>query len=68
MSAEELGILYAQATGREQPYTRRRIEQMERKDDFPQDEARHWALAKIVQLGVSFSLSSLHIPIELSEV
>lgn len=41
---------------------------MERDDDFPQDEARRWVLAKIVQLGVSCSLSSLNINIALPEV
>ena len=61
-------MLYSEAIGRAQPYTGRRIEQMERNDDFPQDEARRWVLAKIVQLGVSFSLSSLNIPIELPEI
>lgn len=61
MSAERAGIFYAEALGREKSYTARRWEQMELHDDFPKDQARRWAIAKIVQMGLFFKLSALGI-------
>jgi hypothetical protein len=58
MSAEQAGILYAKAISRPKPYTARRMEQMELKDEFPQDQARRWAIARIVQLSLFFSVDS----------
>ncbi len=58
MSAEQVGILYAKAICRPKPYTARRIEQMELNDDFPNDQARRWAIARIVQLSLFFSVDT----------
>lgn len=58
MSAEQFGILYAKAIGRPKPYTARRMEQMELNDEFPKDQARRWAIAKIVQLSLFFSVDA----------
>lgn len=63
MSAEHVGILYAEAIGRDKPYTRRRMEQMELDNEFPKDEGRRWAIAQIVQMGLFFKLSALGIDI-----
>jgi tetratricopeptide (TPR) repeat protein len=67
MSAEQVGILYAEAIGRDEPYGRRRMEQMELHDGFPQDKGRRWAIAKIVQMGLFFKLNALGIDVMLPE-
>jgi tetratricopeptide (TPR) repeat protein len=58
MGAEELGMLYARALGRAS-YSRRRIEQMEQNDAFPNDPTRRWIIAQLVRMSAIFPAASV---------